>query len=583
MTHSFFAKKQKLHGQHANMDMQRAWLKFYEEGVPHTLEIPEKTLSQVFEETVTSSPQGTAISFFGTKISYGELGKQVNQLATALARLGVKKGDRLALIMPNIPQYPIAHFAALKVGAILVPTNPLYVERELKYQINNSGAETVIVLDFLYPKIERIKAETGLKNIIVTSVQHCLPPLLKLLYPLKAKKEGSWYRVGRAPGIHFYQDLMSENFHSDPPEVDMEPEDNAIFLYTGGTTGVSKGAVLSHRNLVANVTQINSWFNRGESSPEVILCALPFFHSYGLTTGLHMSVLTKSTMVLIPNPRDIKMILNSIQKTRATLFSGVPTLYVAINNFPNISSYDISSIKACVSGGAPLPLEVARQFETISHGKLVEGYGLSESSPVTHSNPIRGKRKEGSIGIPIPNTDAKIVDPETKEALSVGEVGELAVKGPQIMRGYWKLEEETQEVLKDGWLYTGDMAKMDEEGYFYVVDRKKDMIIAGGFNIFPREIEEVLYGHPRIAEAAVVGVFDEYRGETVKAFVVCREKEKLTAEEVIQFCKERLAPFKVPKLIEFRESLPKSNIGKILKRVLVEEGAKKPHVTSKAK
>ncbi len=551
--------------------MQRNWLKFYEEGVPHTIEIPDKTLNHLFQEAVASNPHGRAVSFFGKKISYEGLGRQVDQLATALSRLGVKKGDRVAIILPNIPQYPVVHFAALKIGAILVPTNPLYVEREFQYQINNSGAETAIVLDFLHPKLEKMKSDTCLKNVIVTSIHEYFPLLLKLIYPIKAKKDGTWHRVKRGPGIHFFHEIMTENFRASPPVAEVKPEDTAIFLYTGGTTGLSKGAVLTHRNLVANVIQTRTWYNRVEDSNEVLLCALPFFHSYGLTTGLHMAILTKSTMVLIPNPRDIKKLLKSIRKNRATLFSCVPTLYVAINNFPDIEKHDLSSIKTCVSGGAALPLEVAKQFESITHGRLVEGYGLSESSPVTHTNPINGKRKEGSIGIPIPNTDAKIVDPETKKSLPAGEVGELAVNGPQVMQGYWQMPEETKQVLRDGWLYTGDMAKMDEDGYFYIVDRKKDMIIAGGFNIFPREIEEVLYEHPKIMEAAVIGVPDEYRGETVKAFVVCKEKENLSAEDVIEFSKERLAPFKVPKRVEFRESLPKSNIGKVLKRVLVEE------------
>ena len=551
--------------------MDKPWVKFYEDQVPPEIEFPDISLPQLFEQSVANNPNGSAASFFGKKITYTELGRLVDQFAIALTRLGVKQGDRVAIMLPNIPQYPIVHFAALKIGAILVPTNPLYVERELQYQLNNSGAETIIALDIHFPKVEKVKPETGLRNVIITSVQEYLPGLLKLLYPIKAKKEGNWYKVNRAPGIHFFEDLITEKFVAISPDIDVKPDDIAMFLYTGGTTGVSKGAVLTHRNLVANVIQIRTWYCEVKNNEEVVLCALPFFHSYGLTTCLHMAVLLGSTMVLIPNPRDIKTILKAIQKEKATLFSGVPTLFVAINNFPEISKYDLSSIKACVSGGAPLPLEVARQFEEISHGALVEGYGLSETSPVTHANSINGKRKEGSIGIPLPNTDALVVDPETRKALPKGEVGELAVKGPQVMNGYWKMDKETKEVLKDGWLYTGDMSKMDEDGYFYIVDRKKDMIIAGGFNIFPREIEEVLYEHPKILEAAVIGLPDEYRGETVKAFVVCKEGASLSFEEVIEFCKSKLAPFKVPKLVEFRDSLPKSNIGKVLRRMLKEE------------
>ncbi|MFQ5770336.1 MAG: AMP-binding protein, partial [bacterium] len=324
--------------------MEKPWLKFYEDGVPHSIEIPEMTLTQVFEQAVRRNPQGKAITFLGRRMTYKEFGRQVNQLATALTKLGVKQGDCFAIILPNIPQYAIAHFAALKIGAILVPTNPLYVERELKHQMNDSGAETVIVLDFLYPKLEKIKEETCLKNIIVTKVQHYFPPLLKFVYPIKARKEGAWLRVKRSAGIHFYEELITENFSSGPPDVNLSSGDVAMFLYTGGTTGVSKGAILTHGNLVSNVMQIRNWFCNTNESDEVILCALPFFHSYGLTTGLHLAVYLKSMMVLIPNPRDIKMILMAIQKNKATLFSGVPTLYVAVNNFPDIAKYNISSI-----------------------------------------------------------------------------------------------------------------------------------------------------------------------------------------------------------------------------------------------
>ncbi|MFQ5823804.1 MAG: long-chain fatty acid--CoA ligase [bacterium] len=555
--------------------MKQPWFKFYEDGVPHTIDFPEITLPDILEEAIKVNPQGPAVSYFGRKLTYGELGHLVNQLATALSKFGVKQGDRVALILPNIPQYPIAHFAVMKLGAILVPTNPLYVERELEYQINNSGTETAIVLDIIYPRIEKIKPNTGLKNIIVTGVQQYLPSILKFLYPIKAKKDGTWQKIKRAPGIHLFHELMNEKFTSKPQEVKIKPDDIAILLYTGGTTGVSKGAVLTHRNLISNVIQTRNWFTGYRECHEVILCALPFFHSYGLTTCLHMSVFLKSTMVLVPNPRDIPMLLKSIQKNKATSFSGVPTLYVAVNNFPNVSKFDLSSVKACVSGGAPLPLEVAKQFESITNGKLVEGYGLSETSPVTHVNPIKGKRKEGSIGIPLPNTEAKIVDTETQKTLPIGQVGELAIKGPQVMKCYWNMEAETKEVLRDGWLYTGDLAKMDEDGYFYIVDRKKDMIIAGGFNIFPREVEEVLFEHPKVMEAAVVGVPDEYRGETVKAFIVLKKNESISEEEIIQFCKQKLASFKVPKLIEFRDSLPKSNIGKVLRRVLADDEKKK--------
>lgn len=549
--------------------MEKPWLNSYEENVPHDIEVPDMTMFHVFDAAVAGNPEGVAISYFGKKLTYRELGQLVAQFSRALLRLEVKPGDRVAIMLPNIPQYVVFHFALMRIGATIVPTNPLYVEREIKYQLNNSGASAIITLDRLLPVIQNVKAETGLKNIIVTRVQQHLPALLKLLSPLRGRNAS--VKVERGPGIHFYEDLLTEEFQNDLPEVEVQADDIAIFLYTGGTTGVSKGAVLTHRNLVANVLQIRAWYTTVAEKQEVVLSALPFFHSYGMTACLHHAVNLKSTMVLIPDPRNLKVLLSAVQKERATLFPGVPTLYVAINNFPEAEKYDLSSIKGCMSGGAALPLQVARHFEKIAAGRLVEGYGLSETSPVTHINPFLGMRKEGSIGIPVPSTRARIVHPATREPLAVGEVGELAVHGPQVMQGYWKMEDETRQVLQNGWLHTGDMARMDEDGYFYIVDRKKDMIIAGGFNIYPREIEEVLFEHPKILEAAVIGVPDEYRGETVKAFVVRKPGQSLTSEELIGFCKQKLAAFKVPRLVEFRESLPKSNIGKVLRRVLKEQ------------
>ncbi|MFQ5675773.1 MAG: AMP-binding protein, partial [bacterium] len=413
--------------------MDKPWLKFYDSGIPAEINFPPITLPDLLDQAVERNSRGIAISFFGRKTTYAKLQHQVNQIAIALTRLGVKKGDRVALMLPNIPQYPVLHFAVLKIGAILVPTNPLYVERELQYQLNNSGARTVVTLDVHYPKIQRVKAETGIENIIVTSVKDYLPPVLRILYPLRARKDGKRNKIRRAPGVHFFEDLLAEDFVMELPDVTVTPADIALLMYTGGTTGLSKGAILTHGNLVANVMQIRTWYGDVKENEEKVLSALPFFHSYGLTTCLHMAVLLRSTMVLIPDPRDLKTLLRTVEKEKTTLFSGVPTLFIAINNFPEISKrYDVSSIKACVSGGAPLPLEVAKEFEANTGGALVEGYGLSEASPVTHVNSISGKRKEGSIGMPLPNTDAKIVDPQTKKELPVGEIGELAVRGPQV-------------------------------------------------------------------------------------------------------------------------------------------------------
>jgi long-chain acyl-CoA synthetase len=558
--------------------MEKPWFKHYEAQVPKMVEIPERTMPDVFEAAVHSNPQTPAMIFFGRRFSYAEFGKLVNRFAAALAHLGVKKGDRVAIILPNLPQYPVAHYAAMKLGAIAVPTNPLYVERELEYQFNNSGAEVVIALDRLYKRIETVRPRTQLRAVIYTSVRDYLPAPLRMLYPIRAKREGSWVTIPKQAlhptGIAYqFLDLMKRAAKGEfppAPGTRPKPEDIAIFLYTGGTTGISKGAVLTHRNLVANMVQLRAWNWGLQEGREIILGALPFFHSYGMTTCMHIGVYIRGTVVLVPR-FDLKMVLTAIEKFKVSSFPGVPTMYVAINNYPDTPKFNLRNIRACNSGGAPLPLEVAKKFEEITGGRLVEGYGLSETSPVTHSNPIFGARREGSIGLPLPCTDAAIVDPETRRPLPVGEIGELAVHGPQVMKGYWQMAEETQKVLQDGWLFTGDMARMDEDGYFYIVDRKKDMIIAGGFNIYPREIEEVLYKHPKVMEAAVIGVQDPYRGETVKAFIVLREGKTATEEEIIEFCKQEMARYKVPKLIEFRKELPKSLIGKVLRRVLMEE------------
>ena len=553
--------------------MEKIWLKNYEEGVPHEVECPETTFYEILENVAAEDPGRAAFSFFGNVINYDQLKKYVDQFAAALCDLGVKKGTRVAIMLPNLPQYPIVHYAVMKLGGIIVPTNPLYVEREIEHQMKNSGAEYIIVLNLMFNRVKNIYKNTQIKKIIVTGVKEYLPGLLKFLYPIKEKKEGTFVKVKPEENVLFFQDIMKNNYPS-VQKADVTLDDTAIFLYTGGTTGLSKGAVLTHRNIIANVFQIKAWLTDLKEGEEVVLSAIPFFHSYGMTTCLHFCLATKSMAVLLPR-FDVKMVLQTIHKSKPSIFPGVPTMYVAINNYPDIAKYDLGSIRSCLSGGAGLPVEVQREFEKITGGRLVEGYGLSETSPVVHATPIHGKRKEGSMGIPVPSTNAAIVDGETLQEKPIGEIGEIVVKGPQIMKEYWQMEEETKAALKEGWFLTGDMGKVDEDGFFFVVDRKKDMIIASGFNIYPREVEEVLFQNPKIAEAAVVGVPDEYRGETVKAFIILKGGESTTAEEIIEFCQDKLAKFKVPKLVEFRTELPKSLIGKVLRRVLIEEEKKK--------
>lgn len=535
--------------------MERIWLKSYEPGVPHSIEYPEISLYEMFQETVKQYSDLPALSFMGHEITYAGLQSQVEELAAALEGLGVKKGDRVAIHLPNCPQFPIAFYAALSLGAIAIPCNPMYVARELTHQLNDSETETIITLTSFYKMIKELQPKTTLKNIIAVNL------------------EGDSVKI--ETGDYSFASLMKEYGGKQAQPVEVLPEDRAAFMYTGGATGVSKGAILQHRHLLANALQLKAWAPDLKNGEEIFLSVLPLYHSYGLTLALNLPVLTGNKMVLLPR-FELRSVLQTIDREKPTRFPGVPTMYVAINNAPDLHEYDLSSIKVCNSGAAPLPVKVQEVFEKITGGKLTEGYGLSEASPVTHSNPIYGKNVPGSIGLPIPDTEMKIVDIETGDTeLPIGESGELCVRGPQVMEGYLNMPEETAQSLRDGWLYTGDIAKVDEEGYTYIVDRKKDMVIAGGYNIFPRDIEEVLYTHPKIKEAAVAGISDPYRGETLKAYVVLKEGETLTEEEVIEFCKENLAAYKVPKLVEFRTELPKTMVGKILRRALREEEEKK--------
>jgi long-chain acyl-CoA synthetase len=549
--------------------VERPWLTSYPEGVPHSIDYPNVPLFQLLEASSREFPHRPAIIYFDRRLSYGELDKLVRAFAASLHQLGVRKGDRVSLCLPNVPQFVISFYAAVRLGAIAVQTNPMYTERELQELLNDSGAETIVTLDSLYSRVKSIRSQTRLKRVILTSVKDFLPPLLRVLYPVKELRERRRVSLKGEDVLNFLE-LLHRHRGQRPPQVEIDPaEDVAIFQYTGGTTGTSKGAMLTHRNLVANALQSGSWFLQAEQGKERVLAVLPFFHVYGMTVAMNLSISLASAMVLLPRFQ-IDEVLKTINKHQPTMFPGAPTIYVAFNSHPHIKRYKVGSIGECISGSAPLPLEVKRRFQELTGGKLVEGYGLSEASPVTHSNPLDGRDIPGSIGIPFPDTEAKIVGPTGKE-LGVSEVGELVIRGPQVMKGYWNNPQETDQVLKDGWLHTGDIAKMDEQGYFYIVDREKDLIIASGYNVYPREVEEVIYQHPQVAEAAVIGVPHPYRGETVKAFIVPRSGEELNDEEIIAFCRERLAAYKAPRLIEFRDSLPKTAVGKILKRELREE------------
>ena len=565
---------------------EKPWLRSYPLDAPKNFTYPEfLQVEDLLIKTALDMPNRTALIFYGKKISYRELDRLSDAFALALLRFGVKKGDRVALLLPNIPQFVIAYYGALKAEAIVVPTNPLYTERELEHQLADSGSQTLVALDIFYPKIKNVWNKTGLRRVILTGVQDYLPWLKKTLYPIKAKKEGLWIRVEKTPSVYDFMELIRENnpdtehlcFRSLHARLQREPESPAQLQYTGGTTGLAKGAILTHNNLVANVWQCRKWMLDLKAGEEIFLGVIPFFHVYGLTACMNVGVSLGATLVLLPKFKT-EDVLKAIQKYKTTVFPGIQAMYLAINGNPETRKYNLKSIKYCISGAGPLHQEVQEKFESITGAMVVEGYGLSEASPVTHVNPFsRISRKIGSIGLPLPGTDAKIVDLETGSELGPNQPGELLIKGPQVMQGYWHKPEESAETLKDGWLHTGDIAVMDENGFFNIVDRKKDMIKTGGENVYPREVEEVLFRHPKIKEAVVVGLPDpeKFRGEIIKAYIILKENESPCEQEILNFCSRELAKFKIPRIIEFRKELPKTIVGKVLRRVLVEEELKK--------
>jgi long-chain acyl-CoA synthetase len=571
-------------------EMEKPWLNEYDSGVPATIDYPKVPLQQFLVDAAAKYPDKTAVIYgnvveplgnalMDTSMSYRRLLELTLQFSAALQQLGVQKGDRVAIHLPNCPQFIIAYYATLMAGGIVVSCNPQYVARELEHQLNDSGATVAVTLSLTYPIVKQIRAKTQLEHVIVTNVKEYFPGLLKFLFTVATeKKDGHFQDISGDADTYWFQDLLAQA-PAKPDAVEVRPEDTGVLMYTGGTTGISKGAQLTHRNLVANALQARWWMWDIKEGKEVMLAAVPLFHSYGMTVCMNETIYIGGSLILIPNPRILDHTLKSINKHKPTLFPGVPAMYVSVVNCPDIGKYDVSSIRACISGAAGLPPEVQQAFEQLTGGKLVEGYGLSEATPVTHCNPIYGKRKEGSwIGLPMSDTEAVIMDLETGEnVLGTDDIGELCLRGPQVMKGYWNMPTETANVLRDGWLHTGDIARMDHDGFFQIVDRKKDMILGtGGYNIYPREVEDVLYEHPKVLEATVAGVpVGKERGERVKAYVVLRPGETATEEEIIEYCRENLAYYKVPKFVEFRDELPKTMVGKILRRVLVEEELKR--------
>ncbi|MFO7686135.1 MAG: long-chain fatty acid--CoA ligase [Desulfobacterales bacterium] len=558
----------------APVGQDKPWLVSYEKGVPEFIEYEKVCLPAFLDRSAERFPERSALNFQGYRIGFRQLKEMVDRFATALSAFGVERGDRVALLLPNTIPCVAAYYAILKIGAIAVMNNPLYSDRELDHQFNDSGAKLLVTLDLLGNRMIDLRPKTRIKQIVISSIGDYLPFPKNWLFPLVAKKKKLAADVKPAEEVFRWKAVLADH-QPNPPSVALGYEDVAMYQYTGGTTGVSKGVMLTHANLSVNVQQCRAWFPTFKEGEEVMLGALPFFHVFGLTTAMNFAIYMAWENILVPKPQP-EQLLETIGKFKPTFAPLVPTMYIGMLNHPDIDRTPLTSIKGCFSGSAPLPVEVIRDFEQRTGAVIVEGYGLTETSPVTHINPFAGaKRKVGSIGLPIPDTHCRIVDlNDGRTDLPAGEIGELLVKGPQVMAGYWNKPQATAETLVDGWLHTGDIGQMDAEGYFYIVDRKKDMIISGGFNVYPRDIEEVFFEHPKVQEASAIGIPHPTRGEAVKVFIVLKEGLNATQDEMIAFCREKLAKFKWPTEVEFRTELPKSNVGKVLKKELRDKAHK---------
>ena len=555
----------------------RPWTRHYDPGIPAMLRYPDVPLQALLDDAAESYPNATATIFFNAKRTYRSISEDAWRFANGLRRVGVKKGDRVALVLPNTPQFVVAFYGALRAGAVLVCCNPRYTAAELQHQLADAGATVVVVLSRLYPLVNAARPGTAVERVIVTNIKEEMPPVLRLLFTVaKEKKDGHRQPFAGDAGALAFREVLAAR--PEPFDAGVRADDLALLQYTGGTTGVSKGAMLSHRALVANTLQCRAWFTNMRDGEGAAMAVMPFFHVYGLTVVMSLSVQGAEAMILEPQ-LELEHLLKDIQRHRPRMFSGAPIIYNAINNSPLTKKYDLRSIEACVSGSAPLLTETHRRFVELTGAKLVEGYGLTEAAPVTHCNPLfgEGEQKVGSIGVPFPDVEAKIVDLDAGEReMAIGEPGELILRGPQLMDGYYHQPEETAQALRGGWLYTGDIATVDADGYFVIVDRKKEMIIVSGFKVYPRDVEEVLVAHPAVTDAAVIGIPHPTKGEEVKAYVVLRPGGEATADEIIAHCRKTLADFKVPRQVEFRASLPHTVVGKTLRKELAaEEQAKR--------
>lgn len=546
----------------------RPWLKQYPEDVPPSLEYPPESIWDAFEATASAHGTRTAFVFRDNQMTFAELKRHSDRMSSALSRVGVKKGDVVLVLLPNVPHFPVAYYGTLRLGAYLAAAPPTSVEREVEYLIKDSGARVVVTLDLLFDKVANIWERCGVDRVIVGTVADFMPSWMRILGTITGKIPKPKDSIGFGDRVLRMRSFLGSGRDIAAP-AEVSPGDPALLQYTGGTTGIPKAAVLTHRSLLSNARQMVGWFPTLRPGDETILAVLPFFHVYGVTLVMNAGLLLGASTVLIPRPITTD-VFEAIKRYRPSIFPGVPTLYIAVTHDDRHKQYDLSSINVCVSGGAPLPLEVKRDFERITGGHLYEGYGLSEASPCTHAEPFDGRAKVGSMGLPLPDTEVRVVD-DSWNPVPVGSEGELIVRGPQVMKEYWGRPEETADVLREGWLRTGDIARMDDEGWFYIVDRKKDLIITGGENIYPREVEEVLFEHPAVKEVAVVGVPHPFGGEIAKAFIVLKPGESATKKDIVQFAAVRLSKHKVPRAVEFRTELPKSAAQKVLRRVLAQE------------
>ena len=543
------------------------WLRHYPPGVPPSIDIPDRSLVELVQESVLKHPNRVAFNYYGAKWTYQRFWDASAHVAQFLLNEGLRRGDRVALYLPNCPVYPIAYFAALRAGLTVVQVSPLYIGQDLDHLLEDARPNAIFCLNLQWPNLEKLSWSFPVPLTCVVGLNELYPFPTRLFVNRVLRRRGLPTAIPTGPRIRRWKAALATPGAPDPVRVNPATE-VAVLQYTGGTTGVPKAAMLSHRNLVANALQCAAWFNVAANEREVVLASIPYFHVYGMTVAMTYPLFAGATIVLETRP-DVDEILKLINKHHPTQFPGVPSLYNAINHHPKRDKYDLRSIRICLSGSAPLPLEVAKQFEAETGGSVVEGYGLSETSPVTHANPIKGERRPGSVGLPLPDTDERVVDLETgTKILPPMETGELCIRGPQVMLGYYHQPTETAAVLKDGWFRTGDIAYLDADGYCFIVDRKKDMIDVGGFKVYPREVEEVLFQHPAVADAAVVGVPDASLGEVVQAFVVKKPGATVTADELVQFVRERLAHYKAPRAIEFRTALPRSGVQKVLRREL---------------